>query len=236
MPFAHINLPFFFNKEPGLALPLIALQYHEVKIIVKYSDSALFDDEHGGTPTVDCYCDYIFLDSEERRRMAAQSHEYLIEQVQHQQGVLKGGREEIRLVFNHPVKELLLVANPSSEPFGFISEGESGVFDPEEAEAITLKLNGNARASGRPASYFTKMQPSMYHTRTPTDPVHVMSFALFPEKMQPSGTCNFSRIDNAQLQLKLKDTITAGTSYSVYAVNYNVLKIVSGMGGLAYSN
>ena len=98
---------------------------------------------------------------------------------------------------------------------------------------VTLQLNGHERFSERHSEYFRLVQPLQHHTAIPVDSgIHVYSFALKPEEHQPSGTCNFSRIDNAQL------TFSSGfeTAGSIYAVNYNVLRIMSGMGGLAYSN
>ncbi len=219
--YKYLELPFFFAKSPGLALPLIALQYHEVKIVVTYGRM------HGAEPSL--YCTYAFLDSEERRRFAAQSHEYLIEQVQHQEhNFANSAGGNMRLVFNHPTKELIVTG-------GYGSSGAfTSVWDGDPEEAMLLKLNGNDRESARPASYYEKMVPLMYHTRVPSAGIACMPFALYPEQHQPSGTCNFSRIDNAELHFK--GTKASGTAVHVFALNYNVLKIVSGMGGLAYSN
>ena len=102
-----------------------------------------------------------------------------------------------------------------------------------------LQLNGQDRFSEREGTYFDLVQPFFAHTRTPDSGINVYSFALRPEEHQPSGTCNFSRIDNATLQLVLSNATVEGTSTAkvrVYATNYNVLRIMSGMGGLAYSN
>jgi hypothetical protein len=102
-----------------------------------------------------------------------------------------------------------------------------------------LQLNGQDRFSEREGSYFSWVQPYQAHTRSPDEGINVYSFALRPEEHQPSGTCNFSRIDNATLQLVLSNATVEGTKTAkvrVYATNYNVLRIMSGMGGLAYSN
>jgi len=102
-----------------------------------------------------------------------------------------------------------------------------------------LQLNGQDRFSEREGTYFDLVQPFQHHTRSPDTGINVYSFALRPEEHQPSGTCNFSRIDNATLQLVLSNATVQGVSTAkvrVYAVNYNVLRIMSGMGGLAYSN
>jgi hypothetical protein len=102
-----------------------------------------------------------------------------------------------------------------------------------------LQLNGQDRFSEREGTYFDLVQPWQHHTRAPDTGINLYSFALRPEEHQPSGSCNFSRIDNATLQLVLSNATVEGTNTAkvrVYAVNYNVLRVMSGMGGLAYSN
>jgi hypothetical protein len=102
-----------------------------------------------------------------------------------------------------------------------------------------LQLNGQDRFSEREGSYFDVVQPFQHHTRSPDSGVNVYSFALRPEEHQPSGSCNFSRIDNATLQLVLSSNtvkLHETAKVRVYATNYNVLRVMSGMGGLAYSN
>jgi len=102
-----------------------------------------------------------------------------------------------------------------------------------------LQLNGNDRFSEREGTYFDLVQPWQHHTRAPDTGINCYSFALRPEEHQPSGSCNFSRIDNATFQLILSSATVQGTRTAkvrVYALNYNVLRIMSGMGGMAYSN
>jgi hypothetical protein len=97
-----------------------------------------------------------------------------------------------------------------------------------------LQLNGQDRFSEREGTYFDLVQPYQHHTRAPDTGINVYSFALRPEEHQPSGSCNFSRIDNATLQLVLSNATVEGTKTAkvrVYAVNYNVLRVMSGMGG-----
>ena len=214
-----VPLQFWFNRNPGLALPLIALQYHEVKVVMKLGFNGMI-----GTPEVQLWADYIYLDTDERRRFAQVSHEYLIEQLQHN----SLSATNTTLTFNHPVKELVWCQGDKYNV-------APAVLNP--GTNYQLKLNGQDRFAARTRNYFTRAQVWQHHTGyggvTTPDSIAVYSFALKPEEHQPSGTCNFSRIDNAQL-------ITAGTedgkTGSVYAVNYNVLRIMSGMGGLAYSN
>jgi hypothetical protein len=225
----RVPLQFWFNRNPGLALPLIALQYHEVKVMITYAGT-----DFGLSPSApQLWADYIYLDTDERRRFAQVSHEYLIEQVQH----TTGSTASIDLNFNHPVKELVWT--------GAVATANGARADITNGNT-KLVLNGHDRFAERPREYFTQTQVWQHHTGTPvvsatgtvtgtgkasTTEVAVYSFALKPEEHQPSGTCNFSRIDNAQLKI-------AGNSaeVNVYAVNYNVLRVMSGMGGLAYSN
>jgi hypothetical protein len=211
----YIPLQFWFCRNPGLALPLIALQYHEVKFVINYSSVTL-----ANRGTTKLWCEYIYLDTDERRRFAQVSHEYLIEQVQHQS--LTGTDTSKDLVLNHPVKELVWT--------GAVTAGAPAAL----ASTYQLKLNGHDRFAARNFKYFTTKQVNDHHTGyggvTALDSIGVYSFALEPEEHQPSGTCNFSRIDTAQL---VQGT---GAAIELYAVNYNVLRIMSGMGGLAYSN
>ena len=483
--FSYVPLQFWFCRNPGLALPLIALQYHEVKLNIEFSKS-----KSGGSCTgamceltpdssnwdsASLWVDYIYLDTDERRRFAQVSHEYLIEQLQFTgtETLASSGSKSVRLNFNHPVKELVwratgMVATTQTdkrtdttnnpvvgytarlkaleitvvgtaqadtdgtfittaiqggllgtaetsaagndtaiftitnsgrgglytftvttagtnydggggetivvlgtllggatpandatltvigggalvslstanvtiagtapdlnrilEPkdvvtqtgdfVGFVQSGLasgtdtkftvsvlSGTYSASEALAlnpvpasgslgvtaannissvgtataievpvykhaqvgevvngtdaaggnvcaaaswsdVTLQLNGHERFSERHSEYFRLVQPLQHHTSIPADSgIHVYSFALKPEEHQPSGTCNFSRIDSAVLKLAGMTTLNgaadeagnpmSGATLRVYAVNYNVLRIMSGMGGLAYSN
>jgi hypothetical protein len=353
----YIPLQFWFCRNPGLALPLIALQYHEVKINIDLRpiDECLWamsnvdltaTDESGKKVSkaysqtlaaASLYVDYVFLDTDERRRMAQNPHEYLIEQLQFTGDESVGSSSnKIKLNFNHPCKELVWVVQPDAnvdycssfapgeglfnllgaQPFNYtdgldvlpnsvvafgaqdlVASGEyitsytdpdangdyfngfkdnvayeiadlkeghyrqldktgSSVSDPAtfvlaetalplhcwgENPVVTakLQLNGQDRFSEREGTYFDLVQPYQHHTRSPDTGINVYSFALRPEEHQPSGSCNFSRIDNATLQLVLSNATVGGTNTAkvrVYAVNYNVLRVMSGMAGLAYSN
>jgi hypothetical protein len=106
-------------------------------------------------------------------------------------------------------------------------------------EVAKLQLNGQDRFTEREGAYFDTVQPYQHHSRSPSTGINVYSFALRPEEHQPSGTCNFSRIDKATLQLTVSLNTVVGARTAqvrVYALNYNVLRVMSGMGGLAYSN
>ena len=377
----QIPLHFWFCRNPGLALPLIALQYHEVKIRFTWGNttSAL-------VPKV--WCDYIYLDTDERRRFAQVSHEYLIEQIQREEKTISSTTVTEKLNFNHPVKELLwtysshitlksgkLVLNghdrfaPQPEeyftlrqPFDyhtsvpeqnhphhdielykrayneFQGHTADGVYDGDNDGTSNGKLKISIDGSGRGVIIFTGagspgfssayggtftvviipltagtgtnggivghyylatvtgsadisvtggatvtlkiterhgfnlphtskkhllevngtkggtyrilhtnntghshgglVDHHEHHARTSqmTRKIGVYSFALKPEEHQPSGTCNFSRIDTAKLHLTRGTHTSVDTALNIYAVNYNVLRIMSGMGGLAYSN
>ncbi len=387
----YIPLQFWFCRNIGLALPLIALQYHEVKVNIQFETSANLLVQGtvatGGELAANLWVDYVYLDTDERRRFAQVSHEYLIEQLQvNEESYSATGSVPISLNFNHPVKELVWVArsgasttaeqwsnytdaNPVTLPSettvaaidgryqnadnnaantrratfyeaqgqwytapremlatanitqvnvaaaagsvtaaGLITSNGHGLaagdaviltlatpaganpvaadtpyvvlaagltvnafsvaptaagpartFDadtqvvwgrynpPVPALGVNpiatakLQLNGHDRFAARDGSYFNLVQPFDAHTCIPDSPgINVYSFALKPEDHQPSGTCNFSRIDNAKLLLTLTtraaSAAKAGGVVKVFAVNYNVLRVMSGMGGLAYSN
>jgi len=249
-----IPLVFFFNRNPGLALPLIALQYHEVKINVKFAaEEALKVSGSLGNLSASLWVDYVYLDTDERRRFAQMSHELLIEQLQFtgRESVKSMGPNKIRLNFNHPVKELVWVfkdqSGDATDPFDYsygadqdFATGGSVSNDLDLSNDIMtkakLQLNGHDRFAERDARYFRLVQPYQHHTCVPKRPIYVYSFALKPEEHQPSGTCNFSRIDNATLNVDIAGADNENYDMLVFAVSYNVLRIMSGMGGLAYSN
>ena len=226
-----VPLQFWFCRNPGLALPLIALQYHEVKINLEFGDGmAVVGDASAALDSASLYVDYIYLDTDERRRFAQVSHEYLIEQLQFTGD--ETASSKIKLNFNHPVKELVWVEKDSE-----VGGNEVGKYV-TSYDTAKLQLNGHERFSARVPQYFQLVQPYQHHERVPTASgktggVNVYSFALKPEEHQPSGTCNMSRIDNATLNLQNVDTTN---TVKVFAVNYNVLRVMSGMGGLTYSN
>ena len=267
-PKLYIPLQFWFCRNPGLALPLIGLQYHDTKITVefnelnkcfnKYRTGSLFDGSTpvnlGGTSITNAslWVDYIYLDTDERRRFAQLTHEYLIEQVQFpgDETVTAGGFIQYKLPFNHPVKELVWVINSTAAdasgqwwnytdkqignpwtPGGAYS-GTAVAVPLNNCEVAQIKLNSQDRIAARDGNYFNKVQPYNHHTRIPYTGINCYSFALKPEEHQPSGTCNFSRIDNSTLYFKSR---SAG-KIKVFAINYNILRIMSGMAGLAYSN
>jgi hypothetical protein len=247
----YIPLQFWFCRNVGLALPLIALQYHEVKVNVTFNTFANIAQagaEQGTGFAATLWVDYIYLDTDERRRFAQVSHEYLIEQLQfsgNQASTI--GTNTVVLNFNHPVKELVWVnqatdnaAQPSDygNTVGNMTAldnfASAGINSVNPVTSAKLMLNGQDRFASRAGNYFSRVQPNEHHTCIPLSAgINVYSFALKPEEHQPSGTCNFSRIDNAKLELNM--AAAAGT-LKVFATNYNVLRVMSGMGGLAYSN
>ena len=227
----NVPLQFWFCRHAGLALPLIALQYHEVKFNMEFEAIAnLYDGAATGSMSdVSLYVDYIYLDTEERRRFAQISHEYLIEQLQFTGDESISSNSRIKLNFNHPVKELIWVLLDDDASL------DNSAADKNNYSAMTsakLQLNGHDRFSERQRDFFRYVQPFQHHTNIPTKEINVYSFALKPEEQQPSGSANMSRIDNATLQL----TQSGAENIKIFATNYNVLRIMSGMGGLAYSN
>lgn len=378
----YIPFQFWFCRNPGLALPLIALQYHEVQINLEFrnKEECYVAKTSAGCGTGSCgvgnnncnlgecqlcvgsleyaslYVDYIYLDTDERRRFAQISHEYLIEQLQFTgDESTTNTNVKVKMNFNHPVKEIIWVVQREdyccpginqwnnytddfdndcceevnscpTEPcticggisnciintnvdnayggrtafpqgpyrnglpnkngpispvclscyercdidpatgqrrslpegpgcdgcgpvnFGSINVGYGGGADHAGLAPLNagrnptvrakIQLNGQDRFSERLGSYFNLVQPWQHHTNVPATGINVYSFALKPEEHQPSGTCNFSRIDNATLQLQLtpKAAKGNGAKIRIYATNYNVLRIMSGMGGVAFAS
>jgi Large eukaryotic DNA virus major capsid protein/Major capsid protein N-terminus len=368
----YVPLAYWFNRHNGLALPLIALQYHDVRVTIKYRAAADCVNYKGtsapsGMEMSDSYLliDYVFLDSEERKRFAQASHEYLIEQLQFTGSEsLTSTNNKYRLNFNHPSKYLVwaphlekhanatqwaayaddddweaarerfaklvwlatrMELNGAAQTINAGGDNNNEVVSPNsvslsgvtnsivakvqaqlvftdasssapasvgnvvllsnmvtaedmthsvaqlvaggadsaflEANGVTvvdhfnygrwvdrtanpvstskLQLNGHDRFEQRDGNYFNYVQPYQHFSNTPADGINVYSFALKPEDHQPSGTCNFSRIDNATLNVSVVDGAVAtdeDSNLNIYTVNYNVLRVMSGMAGTAYSN
>jgi hypothetical protein len=252
----YIPLQFWYCKNIGVSLPLIALQYHEVKITVElrsFADCYVSSSGTVTTPSIgyaSLWVDYVYLDTDERRRFAQISHEYLIDQLQFT-GTESFAQTAVkqRLNFNHPCKELIWVSQLDANVQPVSSAGalanrwtdftDNGLgANPyngnDPLQDAKLQLNGHDRFQTRFGSYFNLVQNYQHHTRIPAVGIYTYSFAIKPEEHQPSGTCNFSRIDNATLQLDM--TSSGSMKLYTYAVNYNILRIMSGMGGLAYSS
>jgi hypothetical protein len=268
-----IPLQFWFCRNPGLAIPLIALQFHEIRLKItfeKFENLVVAVTNGNYQPVVltgqipqfssfQMFDTYYYLDTVERRKFAQNPHEYLIEQVQSQTGNVQSltGENLLRLNLNHPTKELIWVfnRNDTNAPLNDCSIGTNIIPNGTPAQfaplySFKLIINGTDRFKERPGEYFRLCQPYDHHTRIPGNYIYVYSFALRPEEHQPSGTCNFSRIDSAQLNFYLRNTTTSPgnidgpplqnytdlPSYTLYAPCYNVLRIMSGMGGLSFAN
>ena len=265
----YIPLQFYFCKNPGLALPLVSLQFVDVKIQITFRKlDFLINCTNNLTntittvPTVKLFGNFIFLDKDEKRNFSTKPQEYLIEQIQHINTTLTSSNE---LNFNHMVKEILWVcrskncvetdpttgttpvdAANNSTINGMVKGNDYFDYSPnatsnteytlnaegyEPFESATIMLDGNKKFDNKEANYFRMLQPYYYHVKTPEKFIYNYSFALFPEKYQPSGFCDFSSFKSISLDFT---SPLNNTDLLVFAVNYNVLKISDGMGGLAY--
>jgi len=261
--YLYVPLRFWFCKNPGLALPLIALQYHPVRInITLRSLQNLFVIDNPKAIPCDAsvkpatianmtlYGDFVHLDVEERRRFVANSHEYLIEQVQYTQDISidkTATTVQVPMEFNHPIRELFWrvqrqASTNANQLFNYtnLSIGETSTQIGYQNLITTslLRLDGYDRFDIRNADYFRLVQPYQYHTVIPIDDyVYSYSFALRPEDTQPSGSMNASRIDTIVLQLEMNNTVSpprGPASVRVYALNHNVLRITDGFGGILF--
>ena len=260
--YLYVPLRFWFCKNPGLALPLIALQYHPVRInIILRPLQNLFVLTTGKVPcdttvtsasitSMRMYGDFVHLDVEERRRFVANSHEYLIEQVQYtpSQSIDQTATTvQIPMEFNHPIKELFWVVQREAsanvnQPFNYtnltVGELSSQVGYQNLITTALLRLDGYDRFDIRNADYFRLVQPYQHHTVIPAnDFIYSYSFALRPEDSQPTGSMNASRIDTIVLQLEMNTTVVPArgpASVRIYALNHNVLRITEGFGGILF--
>ncbi len=311
----YIPLQFWFCRNPGLYLPLIALQYHEVKLNIQLNQKSVvntacaftsnivkinnFDYTSGEYSKINyiesiedlkIFCEYIYLDTDERRRFAQVSHEYLIEQVQSSSVIQNDHRIiDLPLYFNHPCKLLVWRAQRSNPTYSYrtdvsfndeyflgslyeynaygsntTEEGADFIMNSDTIKTVKLLLNGVDRFKSRDGSYFRTVQPNYFlkdkssglsfftgSNKRYGGGFYMYNFSLYSDEHHPSGTCNFSRLDNAVLNMVVNPYSTTHVNlnnpgestygcynynFRVYAMNYNVLRVMSGMGGLAYSN
>jgi len=216
----YIPLQFFFCRHLMQALPLIALQYHEVKIDVKFKQLDDIVPKWGpgeGTPAHGTFksglkldakllCTMVYLEEEERRSYASSVHEYLIDLLQYQgeQDTTAQSSTTYHAFFNHPTTELIWCFVPQAclnakEPFGYHALNKAYNLANDPLKTAKLQFNGYDRFSEMDAEYFREIVPAQVHTAIPEKNIYVYSFALEPEDFRPSGSVNLSRIDNVKL-------------------------------------
>ncbi len=216
------------------------------------SSLADFVEESGTDLEASLYVDYIYLDSSERKKFAQSSHEYLIEQLQFIEfdNVTSPMFQEV-LNFYHPCKEIIWTSQNSSaissiDGFTLIdivnyTVDVGTLIAPQNINPIlssSIEFNSLTRIDQIDSVYFNYIQPYQCHTRSPNIGINVYSFALFPEEHQPSGTCNLGVISRVLLKLNFDPRISENNielTVRVYAVNYNILRFISGMGGISYT-
>ena len=252
----YVPLQFWFCNNIGSSLPLIALQYQDVRINLKLKSFDLlwtsnnFENAREILPDnvnfdqLSLLVDYIFLDEDERRYFAQNRHFYLIEQLQLSFQSIDVTRSEniIELPFNHPVKELIWVVQGDNvknnrQWINYSGDVKNLLFDeprPPIKNAV-LRFEGLERFKTRKEEYFRVVLPWKYHTNTPSNYIYTYSFATDPEKLQPTGTANFSRIDRATLHLQTIEGLEQSDVF-VYAINYNIFRIISGISGVLFAN
>ena len=189
------------------------------------------------------YVDYIYLDTIEQREFASAKHRYLIEQLQYSgaQSITENAlTNRLRLNFNLPVKELFWVNQLddvfiTNDLFNFSNTVDPVVPQNNIIASAIIYINGIERFSVRDGNYFRLIQPYQKHTRSPNGFIYIYSFSVKPEEHQPSGCSNFSKIDTKELFLNIQPN-TRTQQLRVYALNYNILRIYNGMGGIAFSS
>ena len=250
-----IPLQFWFCNNIGSSLPLVAIQYQDVRINIQlknFSSLWVSNDMESASMILDndltfeqitLLVDYIFLDEEERKYFAQNKHYYLIEQIQESTQSIDITRSEnnIELPFNHPVKELIWVIQTdevkNNNQWTNYSNNIINLFEeqgPPMIEAV-IRFNGVERFEKRTEEYFRLTLPWKYHTSVSNNYIYLYSFAFDPEKLQPTGTANFSRLDSPTLHLKTSNNLKK-SDITVYAINYNILRIISGVSGVLFAN
>ena len=215
-PAKFYPLRFTFCESWQSALPLIGLQYHDVELRITWGKTAQ-------TKRWECYANYVYLDTEERQMFASQPQNMIITQVQ--KAIASGARIQ-ELNFNHPIK-MLVAGVPDSSTVSMLAD----------TNRLKLQINGTDVSDYKFADPAYSSIPAYYHSSTMSQAVagtkrlFLYPFCLDVSKLQPTGSLNFSRLDSARLVNE-----SAMSNETIYAVNYNILRIENGMGGLMYSN
>ena len=254
----YVPLQFWFCRNPGLALPLIALTQHEVKIKIEFRPITELVKSNfvipeirtadGKIPTIgNCslYIDYIYLDDQERKKFAQAPHEYLIEVVQYQGDKaitnqnLISSNDKIKFSFENPVKELLWVIQTDTNLAVNTVTGNnhlnfSSATGKDTFKTLRIQFNGGDRFSVRNAEYFRLVQSYEHHTGSSRKHIYSYSFAIKPEEHQPSGSVNMSRLNNSDIFITFDPTDLVPSQFKIFALSYNIMRIVSGTAGLAY--
>ena len=284
----YLPLIFFFNRNPGLALPLVSIPNQQVRLTFNWSP----DEGVWATApevidsSIKCWVNYIYLDDEERRVMSDRDQSYLIDQVQYSGGeninsTAEGAAvtpQRIPLNFKHPVKELYWCAPyilagditqrqwnysikslgvtevldnttaPSTEQTephlsgGIVRLGigaDTGVSETDDGtlQSLSIEINKSKVAEEQGGKYYNSIQPFQYHSGCPVPGIYSYSFATDPESIKPTGSCNFSRIQDAAAFVRFKTgTTTANPNMEIFATNFNVLDIKKGFASLAFSS
>ena len=302
----YIPVPFWFAKNPGLALPLIALQYQNIDIVIEVRNiedlyqvydyqTDLYYSPNGyrqlianrpnlrttlvatvnsdmivttelvtnddvsiqrflvpigksyanlsSSIDIDAYveCNYIFLDEAERKSVASQSHDFLVERVYRidKEGITTQGM--IDLVIQNPIKEIIWVARRNDaklyNSWNNFTNSLRNEVNSNILNTAKLLWNGMERFEEKPYVFFNMIQPYRHHTRCPRDGINVYSFALYPEKTEPSGSFNASIINKIQMYVTTNPPDDPSYSYEFifYVPYYNVFRVMVGSGAMVFS-
>jgi hypothetical protein len=249
----YVPLPFWFTLTSGNALPLVSLQFHGVQIHIEFEhlgrciqmsseDLVVVKSHDRQQITSNDLCarietTYVYLDIEERDRFATGSFEQLINQLQLFSICTRSCQIRIQLNFNHPIIELIWAVRRKCQSLNNNHFNYSGKYGRDPVVGVNLRLNNLPRFSCREGRYFRLVQPYQFHTLIPQAYVYCYSFGLHPEEAQPSGSCNFSRIDNVEMILDLQHALQSeDVEVLVFGRNWNIFRYREGLAGIAFSS
>lgn len=253
-----VALPFWFTRARSQAMPVIALQYHDIRVkfsmrkkaeLLVYSNSSntTLSSTYDGSILDGCLAaNFVFLDSMERRLFAANMHEYLVKNIQvsdYHTKAVGSTKVEANVTFNHPVTCLYFYVQKKSHQTAldyFNYERTDGMGD-DTITGATIKFNGSERERARGPLYYRVVQPALYFKRTPRKNLYCYSFAQHPMAWFPSGSCNFSRIDTTTLSFTFVSKDANGDDFGeadvvIIADNWNVIRICAGMMAKKFAN
>lgn len=253
----YVPLPFWYALDVGSSLSLTSLQFHGVQLCVQFealerciviskgassaSNIQVYNCASGccmnnSDLKASLLTSYVYLDQDERDLFSMAKHETLITQIQTLTLQTTNQQVRVSLNFNHPVIELIWAIRRQCNENCNNWFNYSGIDGRDPIESVRLTLNSQSRFDFG-AEYFRLVQPYQHHTNIPDSYVYCYSFALEPEGAAPSGSCNFSRIDNIDLTVTLQPHLgKEQCTLIIFARTWNVYRYRDGLGGVAYSN
>ena len=231
----YLPLIFFFNKSYQNSLPIIALQYHDICLKCEINDLSNLVTSYANTTSIanntlniNCYADMVYLDKEERKKYYFNKHLYNIEQLQIRKFYIDRKIHQFNVTLKNHIKEIIIIAKKDGN-----NSGDYSLNNSSPISEIKLLLNGIPRTEQIDSKYYHLVQNFCHHKNIPTNYIYTYSFALDPEDIINTGSCNMSSIDLIKILVTMNDSFGTGELWLI-GVSINQLEIKNGLAELKF--